>query len=106
MGLSAITVSELEYGACIGGRYEAEMSLIQRLIAPFERFPYDAVACPECYGRLRQDLEARGTTIGALDLLIAAHALAIAATLITNNERHFARVTGLKAENWSTSQGG
>jgi tRNA(fMet)-specific endonuclease VapC len=100
VGLSAITVSELEYGARYGDRYEAEMSLIRRLTAPFERYQYDAVDCPEQYGQIRLELENRGATIGSFDLLIAAHALALGAALVSNNTAHFSRVSGLKTVNW------
>jgi tRNA(fMet)-specific endonuclease VapC len=100
LGLSAITVSELEFGARYGGRYEAEMSLIRGLTAPFERYAYDAVECPDHYGRVRDGLERNGTAIGALDMLIAAHALALDATLVSNNTAHFSRVRGLKVDNW------
>lgn len=102
VGLSAITVSELEFGARNGGQYESEMMLIRRLTAPFQRFDFDAVACPDHYGQVRDHLERRGIAIGALDMLIAAHALALGATLVSNNQVHFSRVSGLKTENWLT----
>jgi tRNA(fMet)-specific endonuclease VapC len=102
VGLSAITVSELEFGARNGGRYESEMMLIRRLTAPFQRFDFDAIACPDHYGQVRDHLERRGITVGALDMLIAAHALALGATLVSNNQVHFSRVSGLKTENWLT----
>jgi len=50
--------------------------------------------------RCSSDLEKRGETIGSNDLLIAAHALSLGWTLVTNNEREFSRVKGLKMENW------
>ena len=52
------------------------------------------------YGRIRTDLERKGTPIGSLDTLIAAHALSQKLTLITNNTKEFKRVPGLKIENW------
>jgi len=52
------------------------------------------------YGRLRTDLERRGQIIGANDMLIAAHALALDATLVTDNVREFERISRLKIENW------
>ncbi len=54
----------------------------------------------EVYGRLRTGLERRGERIGAHDMLIAAHAIVLGATLVTNNEREFKRVKGLRIENW------
>jgi predicted nucleic acid-binding protein len=52
------------------------------------------------YGRLRSELEKRGSPIGAYDLLIAAHAIALRLILVTNNVREFRRVSGLRLENW------
>ena len=100
VGLSAITVSELELGARRSGKYEAEMAAYRKAVAPFTFYEYDAVLCPPPYGRIRQELESKGITIGAMDLLIAAHALALDATLVSNNVAHFSRVSGLKTENW------
>jgi tRNA(fMet)-specific endonuclease VapC len=103
VGLSAITVAELEFGARHGGRYDAEKALVSRLTAPFELYAFDVVACPEIYGEIRHSLESRGLTIGAHDLFIAAHALALEATLVTNNSAHFARVPRLKLVNWAAA---
>ena len=52
------------------------------------------------YGRIRHELHSNGIVIGAVDMLIAAHALALGATLVTNNTPHFSRVPGLKTANW------
>ena len=60
----------------------------------------DAIVCPSHYGRIRHELETEGVTIGSMDLLIAAHALALDATLVSNNLAHFSRVRGLKTVNW------
>ena len=70
------------------------------MLTPFDIYEYDSVWCPHHYGRVRYDLETRGATIGAMDLLIAAHALALAATLVSNNLPHFSRVKGLTAVSW------
>ena len=101
LGVSAITVSELEYGAQRSDRYDAEISAVQKVLIPFTAFDYDAVSCSYHYGRIRRDLETQGLTIGALDLLIAAQARDLEAILITNNEEHFGRVEGMRIENWS-----
>ena len=103
VGLSAITVSELEYGARHSADYDREIQAVRRIVAPFDVCDYDGVRCPECYGRVRQELDARGVAIGAMDLLIAAHALAQGATLVTNNTGHFSRVSGLRVVNWSVA---
>jgi tRNA(fMet)-specific endonuclease VapC len=102
VGLSAVTVSELEFGARNSGQYDVEIAAVRKLLTPFDVYDYDAVHCPRHYGRIRHELEAKGVTIGAMDLLIAAHALALDATLVSNNVAHFSRVAGLKTANWLT----
>jgi tRNA(fMet)-specific endonuclease VapC len=103
VGLSAVTVSELEFGAMAGDDPKTSLEAIRKVLTPFDLFDYDAVHCPAHYGRLRVQLQADGLPIGAMDMLIAAHALALGATLVTNNTRHFARVSGLTVENWLRS---
>jgi tRNA(fMet)-specific endonuclease VapC len=100
VGLSAITVSELEFGAYNSGDYDTEIAAVRKLLVPFEVFDYDGATCPPHYGRVRHELEQAGQAIGAMDLLIAAHALALAATLVTNNLAHFQRVSGLSVTRW------
>ena len=60
-----------------------------------------ALAAAQRYGELRAHLERQGTPIGPLDQQIAAHALALGITLVTNNLREFDRVPGLRLENWA-----
>lgn len=72
---------------------------LEKFLAPLEVLPFDAAAM-YAYGTLRAQLQARGQPIGALDTLIAAHALALGATLVTNNLAEFARVPDLACENW------
>ena len=103
VAISAISVSELEYGACRSGQYSAEMAAVQKILSPFDLFDYDAVNCPPHYGQIRHDLESRGMAIGAMDLLIAAHGVALGATVVTNNVAHFSRVKGLQVANWLAS---
>jgi tRNA(fMet)-specific endonuclease VapC len=100
VGLSAVTVSELEFGAHHGGDYEAEIIAVRKVLTPFEVFDYDGATCPAHYGRIRHELQRAGQAIGAMDLLIAAHALALAATLVTNNLAHFQRISGLSVTRW------
>ena len=100
VGLSAVTVSELEFGAYNSGNYDGEIIAVRKILTPFEVFAYDGTTCPSHYGRVRFDLERAGQAIGAMDLLIAAHALALAATLVTNNLAHFQRISGLSAIRW------
>jgi tRNA(fMet)-specific endonuclease VapC len=100
IGLSAITVAELEFGAHNSANYDTEIAAVRKLLTPFEILDYDGTTCPPFYGRVRRELEQAGQAIGAMDLLIAAHALALAATLVTNNLRHFQRVSGLSVTQW------
>jgi tRNA(fMet)-specific endonuclease VapC len=101
IGLSAITVAELEFGAQHSGNYEKEIAAVRKILMPFVCCEFDATDCAESYGRVRHALERAGKNIGAMDLLIAAHALALSATLVTNNAAHFSRVPGLKCANWT-----
>ena len=98
VALSVITAFELEIGAlrAQGRRYSES---VRRFLEEFSILPLEDSA-REAYGRLRTGLERRGEAIGAHDMLIAAHALALDATLVTNNEREFKRIKGLKIENW------
>jgi|SRR5665213_180891 len=101
IGLSSISVAELEYGARRSGNYEKEIAAVRKILLPFVCYEFDATACAESYGVVRHVLESAGKTIGAMDLLIAAHALALPATLVTNDTAHFSRVPELKCANWT-----
>jgi len=101
VGLSAISLAELEFGLHAGGRYAQKNPTLQQALLPFERFAFDPVDCVHHYGRIRAALEKDGKTIGSLDLLIAARALALDATLITHNTREFRRVADLELEDWA-----
>ncbi len=100
VGLSAVTVSELEFGARNSGRYEDEIAAVRKILVPFDIYDFEAVLCPKHYGQVRHELESKGRTIGSMDLLIAAHVLALNGAIVTNNEDHFRRVGGLKVVNW------
>jgi tRNA(fMet)-specific endonuclease VapC len=96
--ISSITLAELRYGA------EARRSRkLHRLIGTFveavEALSFDQSAAAR-FGVVAAALARRGEPIGTLDALIAAHALSLGLTFITNNTRHFARVPGLTIENW------
>src|SRR5260370_7391450 len=73
VGLSAVTVSELEFGARLSGQYETEMTAVRKVLTPFEVYDYDSVVCPWNYGRIRYELETKGVTIGSMDLLLPPH---------------------------------
>lgn len=97
--ISAITVAELDFGVAKSARGAENRSRLDLFMARFEIAAFDGQAAA-AYGPLRSHLQSRGTPIGPLDTLIAAHALALGATLITSNVREFKRVPGLKLENW------
>jgi tRNA(fMet)-specific endonuclease VapC len=100
---SAITISELEFGARNSDDYAHEMRHTRIVLGGVFPLDYTASKCAEAYGRIRHQLESTGKRIGENDLLIAAHALALNATLVTNNTREFNRVHGLCVENWSVT---
>jgi tRNA(fMet)-specific endonuclease VapC len=100
VGVSTVTLSELEYGAAKGSRPEQNKLAILEFLAPLEILPYDDMAARE-YGKTRACLEIQGTPIGSMDMLIAAHALSLNCILVTNNESEFRRIPALKIENWA-----
>mgnify|MGYP001818126176 CR=1 FL=1 len=100
IGVSSITLSELEYGVMKSAKPGKNKLALAQFIAPIEIPAYDDAAAQH-YGKLRADLEKQGTPIGSLDMLIAAHALSLNSVLVTNNESEFKRVTSLKIENWA-----
>ena len=100
VGISSITLSELEYGVCKSGRPEQNRVALLEFLAPLEVLPYDDMAAQD-YGQLRSYLTAHGTPIGSLDMLIAAHARSINCTVVTNNAAEFSRVPHLKLDNWA-----
>ena len=97
--LSSITVSELIYGAYKSQFVEKNLKAIEHFLIPFDVAEYDYKAAL-AYGKLRASLEKKGQPIGSLDMLIAAHALSLDMTLVTNNIKEFKRIEGLNLENW------
>lgn len=100
VGLSSVTVAELQYGVAKSSQVERNRSALEQFVAPLVVADFDASAAA-AYGSLRALLERRGMPIGSMDTLIAAHALSLSVTLVTNNEREFARVPGLRLANWA-----
>lgn len=98
IGISSIVAAELAYGIAKSGSARNRQAL-EMFLAPLEIMAFDDKAIWS-YGELRADLERRGVSIGALDTMIAAHALSVNATLVTNNLREFSRVKNLSLENW------
>jgi tRNA(fMet)-specific endonuclease VapC len=95
---SIIVAAELRYGCAKSGS-ERLSEAVENLLGELDVLSLEDPADTE-YGKIRAELERRGTPIGANDLLIAAHALAIEATIVTANVDEFARVKGLKVQNW------
>ncbi|MDP2109328.1 MAG: type II toxin-antitoxin system VapC family toxin [Thiobacillus sp.] len=98
IGISSISVAELYFGAEKSSSSRNLLAL-QHFLEPLEIADFD-MAAAQAYGGLRHLLEKNGTPIGPLDTQIAAHALALGVSLVTNNTREFARVPGLRLENW------
>ena len=96
--VSSITLAELRYGAD-RNRSRKLHRLIDTFIAAIPILPFDQNAADR-FGAVATALATRGMPIGEFDTLIAAHALAAGLTLVTNNTSHFARISGLKVENW------
>ncbi|TVP42873.1 MAG: type II toxin-antitoxin system VapC family toxin [Gemmatimonadales bacterium] len=98
VALSSITGVELSFGVEKSGSIRNRRAL-DKFLAPLDVLAFDEAAM-RAYGPLRAHLEGQGTPIGAMDMLIAAQALAVEATLVTDNAREFQRVPGLVLENW------
>jgi tRNA(fMet)-specific endonuclease VapC len=98
--VSSVTLSELEYGAAKSADPGKNRLALAEFMTPLHVVPYDDTVAP-VYGRVRTELERMGTPIGPLDTMIAAHALSLGLTVVTDNEREFRRVPGLKVQNWA-----
>ena len=98
VGISSIAASELAYGVAKSGSLKNRKAL-EMFLAPLQILPFDS-QCLWFYADLRASLEKQGLSIGPMDTLIAAHALSIGGTLVTNNVKEFVRVPKLKLENW------
>jgi tRNA(fMet)-specific endonuclease VapC len=101
IGVCSVVAAELAYGVAKSGSTRNRQAL-EMFLAPLVILPFDEAAV-WVYGDLRAELERKGTPIGSLDTMIAAHALSQQSTLVTNNTREFARVPGLALENWVQS---
>lgn len=98
--VSSVSVSELWYGVQKSAHVAKNRRALEKFLLPIEIADYDWAAAEE-YGVVRADLERRGTPIGSMDMLIAAHARSLRAVLVTNNEREFVRVPDLEVQNWA-----
>ena len=101
IGLSSVVVAELAWGVAKSGSARNRQAL-EMFLAPLAVQPFDDTAA-WAYGELRAELERRGTPIGAMDMMIAAHALSLNAQLVTHNTREFAQVPGLHLADWAAT---
>ena len=99
IGISSITLSELEYGVEKSTLFEKNKIALLEFLAVIDIYPFDEVAARR-YGTIRAHLEKQGKVMGPFDMLIAAHAKALDVILVTNNMKEFKRVPDLKIENW------
>lgn len=99
VGISSITVAELEYGVYKSQRQQQNQAALSQFLIPLEIIPFDETAT-QTYGRIRAELEQQGIVIGSMDMLIASQAISLGLILVANNVREFSRIPGLVLENW------
>ena len=98
--VSSVTYAELVHGVEKSTAVEKNRLALSMLLANIEILDFDVDAA-DCYGKIRADLEKKGTPIGPLDMMIAGHAQSLGYTVVTNNVKEFSRVSNLKIENWA-----
>lgn len=101
LGLSSITVAELQYGVQKSQYPDQNQQALEQFLLPLVMVDFDHRAVM-VYGKIRSTLEKQGTPIGSLDMLIAAQASSLNVALVTNNTREFSRVPDLKVVNWAS----
>ena len=99
--ISSITHAELQYGVAKSKHKNRNQEALDGFLLPLTILPFHGKRLVERYGNLRIFLESKGKTIGPLDTLIAAHALSLDLTIISNNIKEFSRIPNLKCENWT-----
>ena len=99
IGISSITLSELRYGVAKSTHQEKNTKALDEFITPLEVVSFDEETA-HIYGEIRAGLEKAGTPIGAMDMLIAAHAVSLGIPLVTNNTREFVRIPILNIIDW------
>ena len=97
--ISSVTYAELVHGVEKSAAVEKNRLALSMLLANMEILDFDVDAA-DCYGKIRAVLEKKGTPIGPLDMMIAAHAQSLGYTVVTNNVKEFSRVSALQIENW------
>ena len=98
LAISSVTVAELAFGVAKSTRADSRAKL-ENFLSKFPILDWDEDAA-WVYGNVRKALEAKGQRIGERDLLLVSQAVALGATMVTNNTREFERIEGLKLENW------
>lgn len=98
--ISAVTYAELMFGVARSSNPSINREIVSSFVAHLAVFAWDAQAA-EHYADIRAFTERAGTPIGAMDLMLAAHARSRDMTVVTNNTRHFAKVPGLRVDNWA-----
>lgn len=99
VGISSITLAELKYGIYKSQHQKKNQDALDEFILPLEIAAFDDNAS-DCYGMIRAHLEKKGTPIGPLDFMIAAHAKSLGSILVTNNKKEFNRIPELIIEDW------
>ena len=100
VAISSVTLAELRYGADKSASAAKNHAALDSFLMPISIADFDSLAADH-YGKVRAYLERRGTPIGPLDTMIAAHALSLKVTLVTANTSEFSRVPGLVFEDWT-----
>ena len=98
--ISSITSSELWYGVYKSKSFERNAIALEQFLTPLTVMVFDNSAS-KSYGKIRAELEKKGKIIGGMDLHIAAHALSLGLTLVTNNTKEFRRIKELSVSNWT-----
>ncbi len=98
--ISTVTIAELQYGVERSQHSAQNRIALLEFLIPFRKMDFDQDAAL-VYGKIRRNLESKGTPIGPMDLLLAAQALAYELILVTNNEKEFKRIERLQVENWT-----
>ena len=100
IGVSVVTVAELQYGVSKSQNKERNQAALETFLLPLDIADF-SFTVTVAYGDIRAQLERQGQPIGPLDTMIAAHALSLDVPLVTNNAREFERVKGLRVEDWT-----
>ena len=103
-GISSITHAELQYGVQKSRHKSTNQNALDEFLTPLTILPFQGNKLVVHYGEIRALLESMGQTIDPLDMLIAAHALSLDLTIVSNNIKEFSRVPNLKCENWVSNE--